>query len=127
MADAVLHRHLLQCHYFGVATSKCGTCQSGFNAFGIKFCSQFDIVPFPASSLTLEYFCAQASQHVSHDTLKVYLSSIKLVYIEQSLRFPTESTTLHLVCRGICCQQGDNQITRLPVTINLPRTLKEQV
>ena len=35
-----------------VAPSTCHTYQSGLNAF-ITFCSQFDITPFPASSLTL--------------------------------------------------------------------------
>ena len=126
MADTVLHRCLLQCRFFGVAPSTRQTYQSGFNAF-IKFCSQFDITPFPASSLTLEYFCAHASQHVSYKTLKVYLSSIRLAHIEQGLPDPTESATLHLVCRGIRRQQGDNQRTRLPITINLLRTLKEQL
>ena len=91
------------------------------------FCSQFDITPFPASSLTLKYFCAHALQHVSYKTLKVYLSSIRLAHIEQGLPDPTESATLHLVCRGIRCQQGDNQRTRLPITINLLRILKEQL
>ena len=89
--------------------------------------SQFGIAPFPAISLTLEYFCAQASEHVSYKTLKVYLSSIRLAHIEQGLPDPTESTTLHLVCRGIRHQQGDHQRTRLPITINLLRTLKEQL
>ena len=118
MADTVLHRHLLQCRYFGVAPSTRRTYQSGFNAF-IMFCSQFDITPFAASSLTLEYFCAHASLHVSYKTLKVYLSSIRLAYIEQGLPDPTESTILHLVCRGTHRQQGDNQRTRLPTTLQL--------
>ena len=126
MADTVLHRHRLQSRYFGVAPSTRRPYQSGFNAF-IMFCSQFDITPFPSSSLTLEYFCAHASQHVSYNTLKVYLSSIRLAYIEQGLPDPTESATLHLVYRGIRHQQGDTQRTRLPITINLLRTLKEQL
>ena len=113
-ANTVLHRHLPQFCYFGVTPSTLRTYQSGFNAF-ITFRSQFDITPFPASPLTLEYFCAHASQHVSYNTLKVYLSSIKLAHIEQGLPDHTESATLHLVCRGICCQQGDNQRTRLPI------------
>ena len=89
--------------------------------------SHFDITPFPASSLTLEYFCAHASQDVSYKTLKIYQSSIRLAHIELGLPDPTESATLHLVCRGICRQQGDNQRTTLPSTINLLRTLKEQL
>ena len=85
------------------------------------------MAPFPASSLTLEYFCIQASQQVSYKTLKVYLSGIRLANIERGLPHPTDSHSLHLVCRGICCQQGDSQRTRRPITINILRLLKEQL
>ena len=126
MADPVLHRSLLQCRYSGVAPSTRRTYQSGLNAFN-KFCHAFGIPPSPASSLTLEYFCVHVSQHVSYKTLKVYLSGIRLAHIEQGLADPTESASLHLVCRGIRRQQGDNRRTRLPITINLLRVLKEQL
>ena len=85
------------------------------------------MAPFPASSLTLEYFCVQASQQVSYKTLKVYLSGIHLAHIERGLPDPTDSHSLHLVCRGIRRQQGDSQRTRLPITINILRLLKEQL
>ena len=117
VADAVFHRCLLQCCYFGVAQSTRRTNQSGFNVF-IMFFSQFDI---PASSVILEYFCVHPPQHVSYKALKVYLSSIR-AHIEQGSPDPTESATLHLVRRGIHREQGDNQRTRLPITINLLRT-----
>ena len=84
------------------------------------------MAPFPASSLTLEYFCVQASQQVSYKTLKVYLSGICLAHIERGLPDPTDSYSLHLVCRGIRRQQGDSQRTRLPITINILRLLKER-
>ena len=126
VAETVLHRCLLQCRYFGVAPSARQTYQSGLNAF-IMFCSQFDITSFPASSLTLEYFCAHASQYISYKTLKVYLSSNRLAHIEQGLPDPTKSVTVHSVCRGIRHQQGDKQRTGLPIIINLLWTLKEQL
>ena len=85
------------------------------------------MAPFPASSLTLEYFCVQASQKVSYKTLKVYLSRIRLAHIERGLSDPTDSPSLHLVCRGICRQQGDSQRTILPITINILQFLKEQL
>ena len=40
---------------------------------------------------------------------------------------PTDDNLLHLVCRGIRRPQGDSQRTRLPITINLMRTIKEQL
>ena len=39
----------------------------------------------------------------------------------------TDDNLLHLVCRGIHRLQGDSQHTRLPITINLMRTIKEQL
>ena len=116
----------MQCRYLGVAPSTRRTYQSGLNAFK-SFCTQFGIAPFPASSLTLEYFYVQASQHISYKTLKVYLSGIRLAHLEQGFPDPTDSASLHLVCRGIRRQQGDNQRTRLPITINLLRVLKQQL
>ena len=40
---------------------------------------------------------------------------------------PTDDSLLQLVCRGILCLQGDSQCTRLPITINLMCTIKEQL
>ena len=57
----------------------------------------------------------------------MYLSGIRLAHIERGMADPTKSTSLHLVCRGIHRQQGDNQKPRLPITINLLRVLKEQL
>ena len=116
----------MQCCYLGVAPSTRRTYQSGLTAFN-TFCHQFGIVPFPASSLTLEYFCAHVSQQISCKTLKVYLSEICLAHIERGLPDPTKSTSLHLVCRGIRRQQGDSRRVWLPITINLLRLLKEQL
>ena len=69
LADTVLHRSLMQCCHFGVAPSTHQTYQSGLTTFN-TFCRQFGIVPFLASSLTLEYFCAHASQQISYKALK---------------------------------------------------------
>ena len=57
----------------------------------------------------------------------MYLSGIRLAHIERGLSDPTESTSLHLVGRGIRCQQGDSRRVRLPITINLLCLLKEQL
>ena len=58
---------------------------------------------------------------------KSIATHIRLAHIEQGLPDPTENATLHLVCRGIRCQQDDNQRTRLLINTNLLRTLKEQL
>ena len=126
MANSCLHHHLLQFRYHGITKSTCCTYQSGLAAY-LSFSSCFSINPKPASSMTLQYFCADRSQHVSYKTLKVYLATTRVMYIEQGLFDPTTDELLHLVCRGICCQQDNPERKRLPITINLLRTLKYQL
>ena len=126
LASAELHAHLVQCRYHGVAASSRRTYQSGLNAF-VTFCARFNISHLPTSSLTLQYFCADVSQHISYKTLKVYLAGIRLLHIEHGFPDPTDDSLLELVCRGIRRQQGDHQRTRLPITINHLRTLKNQL
>ena len=57
----------------------------------------------------------------------MYLAAIRLHHIENTMPDPTADNLLHLVCRGIRRLQGDSQRTRLPITINLMRTIKEQL
>ena len=49
------------------------------------------------------------------------------MHIENGLTDPTTDESLHLVCRGIRRQQNTSERTRLPITINLLRTLKSQL
>ena len=75
--------------------------------------------PFPVSSLTLEYVFL-------HPVITAYfLQDTQSVLIWNS--YPTDSPSLHLVCRGIHRQQHDSQRTRLPITINILQLLKEQL
>ena len=126
MASASLHRHLLQSRYHDVAQSTQRTYQSEINAYSL-FCSRFNIAPLPASVLTLQYFCVDKSQSVSYKTLKVYLAAIRLMHIENGFSDPTTDESLHLVCRGIRRQQHNSERTRMPITINVLRTLKYQL
>ena len=126
MANAILHKHLLQCRHHSIAPSTRQAYQSGWRAF-LSFCSKFSISPLPASSLTLQYFCANISQHVSYKTIKVYLAGIHLTHIEHGLPNPTDDSPLQLVCRGIHHQQGNQQRTRLPITVSHLRTLKSHL
>jgi len=126
MADPELHNRLLQCRYHGDAESTRRTYQSSLNKFR-SFCSRYTLIILPASSLTLQYFCAHESQHVSYKTVKVYLAAIHLLHIEHSMPDPTDDNLLHLVCRGIRRLQGDSQRICLPITINILHTIKEQL
>ena len=126
MANSNLHNRLLQCWYHGVAESMRRTYQSGLAKFW-SFCNQYSLTPVPASSPTLQYFCAHESQLVSYITIKVYLTAICLNHIECGMPDPTVDDLLQLVCRGIGRLQGDNQHTCLPITVNVMCTLKEEL
>ena len=78
-------------------------------------------------SLYNTFVLMYVSQHISYKTLKVYLAGIRLLNIEHGLPDPTDDSLLELVCRRIRRQQGDHQRTRLPITINQLRTLKNQL
>jgi len=123
VANSDLHVRLLQCRY---NKSTRLTYNSGMKKFH-SFCRQDSFISAPASSLTLQYFCAHVSQFVSYKTVKVYLAAIRLHHIEHNLSDPTTDNLLHLVCRGIHRLQGDSQSIRLPITINLMHTIKEQL
>ena len=108
-----------QCQSLGVAPSTRRVYQSGLRSF-YNFCEKYKIHPLPASSLTLQFFCVDVSNRASYKTLKVYLSGIRLQYLEQGFRDPTDDEVLHLVCRGIRRLLGDNNChNRCPITINL--------
>ena len=82
---------------------------------------------FPASPLTLRYFCCSLASQVSYKTIKVYLSGICLEHLERGLQDPTKDELLQLLCTGIKRSQGNTKHTQLPITINILRTLKSQL
>jgi len=126
MTNSDLHVHLLQCRCNGIAESTRRTYHSGMKRF-YSFCSQHALVSTPASSLTLQYFCAHVSQFALYKTVKVYLAAIRLHHIEHDLLDPTTDNLLHLVFRSIRHLQGDSQRICLTISVNLMHTIKEQL
>ena len=126
MADTLLSTSLRQFVYLGVAPSTRQTYNSGVNSY-LQFCAQFNIQPYPASSLTLQFFCTDLSQRISYKSIKVYLAGIRLAHLERGHLDPTVDESLRLVIRAIRRLQGESCHHRLPITINLLRTLKQQI
>jgi len=60
----------------------------------------------------------------SYKIIKAYLVAIDQHHIEHDFQDPKTDDSLQLVCRGIHHQQGEIQ---LPITLNILRTLKEQL
>ena len=126
MANTFLTTSLRQFIYLGVAPSTRQTYNSGINSY-LKFCARFNIQPYPASSLTLQFFCTDLSQHISYKSIKVYLAGLRLAHLELGHSDPTVDESLRLVIRGIRRLQGESCHQRLPIIIDLLRLLKQQI
>ena len=75
----------------------------------------------PASELTLMYFVAYISQTVTYPTIRVYLSAIRLMHIQNQLIDPLSDTPLlHYLCQAVRHSQPSGHPSRLPI---LPRHL----
>ena len=123
MASTALQDCFMQLCYHGVTESTHRTYQSRLIAY-TSFCSRFNINPLPATSLTLQYFCADRSKFILYKSLKVYLAAIRLIHIEKGLPDPTTDETLHLVCRGFCRCQTTPERKNLPITVDILKNLK---
>ena len=88
LADPVLDRLLHEYQSLGVAPLIYCTYRAGVRSYQ-QFCNQFNIQQFPATSLTLRYFCTSIAQRVSYKTIKVYLAGIRLEHLERGLHDPT--------------------------------------
>ena len=126
MANSALDGLLSYYQSLRVAQSTRRTYKAGVRAFQ-QFCTQYAIIPFPASSLTLRYFCCYMACQVSYKTIKVYLAGIRLEHLERGLEDPTKDELLHLLCTGIKRSQSVSKPKRLPITINVLQTLKLQL
>ena len=124
MANPVLDGLLHEYQSLGVAPSTHRTYRAGIRSYQ-QFCNQFNIQQFPATSLTLRYFCTSIAQRVFYKTIKVYLAGIRLEHLERGLHDPTDNKLLQLT--GIKRSQGTTSRTRLPITIDLLRSLKTQL
>ena len=116
--------HTLQ--QLGVAPSTRRTYRAGITRFE-HFCQLYGLPPLPPSPLTLRYFCAYLSTSVKHTTIKLYLSAIRLNHIEHGHPDPTQDALLQYVVKGVKRSQTMSTRPRLPITIDVLRSLKLQL
>ena len=86
------------------------------------FCSQLGKIhqsgsPCPTNEWTLCLFVTFLANTVQHSTIKVYLSAVRSLHIEQGFADPlVDCLWLQRVLRGVKRTQGDTSLLRLPVT-----------
>ena len=126
MANPILCSTLRQLIYLSVAPSTRRTYKSGETSF-LNFCTTYNIPPYPASLLTLQFFCAHLATNVSYKTIKVYLAGIRLAHLERGHADLTDNEPLRLLIRGVRHLQGESSRHRLPITIAVLHSLKHQL
>ena len=126
MANSLLHSTLQQLIYLSIAPYNRLTYNSKVTSYH-NFCSLYQINPYPASTLTLQFFCTHLASRVSCKAVKAYLAGIRLTHMERGHSDPTSNEPHHLLNRGIHHLQGDSPRHHLPVTIKVLHMLKHQL
>ena len=102
-------------------TSTCSSYRSGQKKF-FEFCTQLGKIhqsssPCPADEWTLCLFVTFLASSVQHSTIKVCLSAVCALHIEQGFSDPlVDCLQLQQVLKGIKRTQGDSSSLRLPIT-----------
>ena len=113
-------------YYFqqGLAPSSKRVYKSAKDRF-ISFCQKFHFNPLPVTEILLcQYVSYLATENVMHSIIKVYLSAIRHLHIENHMPDPHISSMARLeqVVKGVKRDQArklPNQRTRLPITADL--------
>ena len=116
-----------QCNHFlvqGLASSTRNSYASGQRKF-LEFCRQLGKIhpsgsPCPVEEWTLCLFATFLANTVQYSTIKVYLSAVRSLYIDQGFPDPlVDCLRLQRVLRGVKRTQGDASSQRLPITDNV--------
>ena len=116
-----------QCHSFllqGLAPSTRRSYASAQAQF-VSFCSQLGKLhtsgsPCPVDEWTLCLFATFLANLIQHSSIKVYLSGVRALHIEQGFPDPIANCLrLQRVVRGIKRCQGSSSSSRLPITDDL--------
>lgn len=81
-------------------------------------------LPLPADEQTLIRFCAMLADRLNHSSIKVYLSAVRSLHIDNGLSDPlVKCLQLQRLLRGIKRVQGSHSPTRFPITMELIRVV----
>ena len=109
----------------GIATSTVKSYGTGRRRYE-DFCWECGLTPYPASEEVLLCFIAcLGMQKISHKTIKAYLSAIRHHHVVSGLSFCGYSSRVYLVLQGVKRCNGVPQNSRLPITVDLLRTIKK--
>lgn len=99
-----------------IAASSRKTYSSAQNRY-LKFCSQMQLAPMPATQQQLILFAADLSQTLAYSTMRTYLSAVRHMHISEGLKDPLEGALqLELLLRGARRNKPARKDQRLPIT-----------
>ena len=82
----------------------------------------------PASEQTLMHFCSHLADRLHHSSIKVYLSAIRSLHIDQGFPDPlVNCLQLQRLLRGIKRHQGSSLPQHQPVTANLMQIIQHSL
>ena len=82
----------------------------------------------PTSEQTLLRFCSHLADRLHHSSIKVYLSAIRSLHIDQGFPDPlVNCLQIQRLLRGINCHQGSSLPQRQPVTADLRRIIQRSL
>ena len=82
----------------------------------------------PTSEQTLMRFCSHVADRLHHSSIKVYLSAIRSLHIDQGFPNPlVNCLQLQRLLRGIKCHQGSSVPQCQPVTADLMRIIQHSL
>ena len=92
-----------------LAPNSFSTYKSGLNNY-LKFCSLFNVPPFPLSESVLENFCVFLQVKVAYKSIKVYLCGVQFYsYLNGYNEEIADMDRLHYVLQGIRRSQGNSR------------------
>ena len=110
-----------------IADSTSRSYQAGIRRYS-TFCASMNWQSFPATKTSLCVFAAYLADQVSFKTIKLYLAEIRFAHTENSLPNPfQEAPLLRLLLHGIKRTVDLSTHQRLPITMTLPRQIKEEL
>ena len=109
-----------------IATTTARTYQTANHKF-IQFCNSASFIPYPASSLTLQYFLPSLPDKLSYTTIKTYLAAIGWHHINKSPSNPTSNKCLLYVMKGIKRLQVRSTSKQMAITLLVLKNLKIQL
>lgn len=112
----------------GLRSSSQRTYSHGQKLF-LTFCGVYGLQALPATEDTLMLFVTYmfTSRHLKHDTIHVYLYSVRSMHIEQSYDNPlNDCPRLNRVFRAVKLQQGDSTRRKLGFTLELLTRVYQQ-